>query len=148
MKRCNRCGETKDRLSEFHRTGSWCKECKREYAAEWRRNNREKYLEGARFSKLKQNYGISREEYEAMYEAQNGKCAICCVKSSETLQVDHDHITGKIRGLLCADCNRGLGCFKDSVLFLHRAARYMVFPALDRQLHEFSEAIEEHSHVA
>ncbi len=79
---------------------------------------------------LKQNYGISLEEYEAMVAAQDGKCAVCgripAGKHNQgCLHVDHNHRTGKVRGLLCSQCNRGLGFFGDSSETLLRAATYL-----------------------
>jgi hypothetical protein len=71
---------------------------------------------------------MSLEDYMALLEAQNGKCAIC--GGGETgkfsrLSVDHDHVTKKIRGLLCSSCNAGLGRLKDSEELLIRALEYL-----------------------
>lgn len=84
-------------------------------------------------SKLKYVYGISLEEYNAMLTKQNGVCAICCkpetviCRGSEpkSLAVDHDHDTGKVRGLLCDMCNRGIGMLEHSPALLIAAARYL-----------------------
>lgn len=63
--------------------------------------------------KLKQKFGISLEVYESLLEAQNGVCAICGeADPQKALAVDHDHDTGRIRGLLCTPCNRSLGRFE------------------------------------
>lgn len=76
-------------------------------------------------AKLRRVYGITLAQYENMLTAQNGKCAIC-QKSSERLDVDHCHTTGKIRGLLCVDCNyRLLGLVQDDSERLRRAADYV-----------------------
>lgn len=82
---------------------------------------------------LRVNYGIDLKEYEALYAAQNGQCAICgCVggpaprnKEVLILNVDHDHTTGKVRGLLCRACNQGLGLFRDSLQNLESAITYL-----------------------
>ena len=89
--------------------------------------------------KLKENaikrYGLTIEQYETMIETQNNKCTICgqeeCIKAPgiynevKSLAIDHCHITGVVRGLLCSNCNKGLGSFKDNPEFLKRAALYL-----------------------
>lgn len=78
---------------------------------------------------LRRTFGISLEEYEAMYAAQNGLCAICG-KPDEVegrrLAVDHNHDTGAVRALLCGTCNRGLGNFQDNAEMLVKATRYLI----------------------
>ena len=66
--------------------------------------------------KLRTKYGITTEDYDALFANQAGACAVCQQPSPEgrALHVDHDHESGKVRGLLCAQCNMGLGCFKDN----------------------------------
>lgn len=66
-------------------------------------------------------YGITREEYDAMVARQEGKCLVCL----QELYIDHDHATGKIRGLLCNRCNAGLGFLGDDVERVRAAARYL-----------------------
>lgn len=77
--------------------------------------------------KFRQQYGISVFEYEEMLFSQGGKCAIC--EREETngrlLATDHDHSTGKVRGLLCRACNTGLGHFGDSIPRLLSALEYL-----------------------
>lgn len=81
---------------------------------------------------LKRNYGISHKEYEEMWEKQEGLCKIC--NSPETvklkgvvklLAVDHCHVSGKIRGLLCNNCNRAIGMLKDCPSTLRKVALYL-----------------------
>ena len=74
---------------------------------------------------LKSRYGITMEDYYKMLEAQNNKCAVCKIEATKTLDVDHDHNTGKVRGLLCNNCNRGLGHLKDSITNLQNAIDYL-----------------------
>lgn len=77
---------------------------------------------------LKVNYGISSSEYNIYFVEQDGCCKICGkhqVEFKKKLNVDHDHKTGKIRGLLCATCNMGLGMFKDKVELLKKAILYL-----------------------
>jgi hypothetical protein len=68
-------------------------------------------------------YGITLTTYRRMKEAQDGRCAIC--GSTGELYVDHSHMNGRVRGLLCVRCNNGLGQFRDSVEVLHKAAEYV-----------------------
>ena len=81
---------------------------------------------------LKSDFGISIYTYQDMLEKQGGVCAVC--KGPEIvmrngvplmLAVDHDHVTGKVRGLLCSACNLGLGIFKDSTSTLKAAIEYL-----------------------
>jgi len=78
---------------------------------------------------IKKTYNFSYDEYEDMFDKQDGKCAICESKmgNSKTsrLFVDHCHDTLKVRGLLCGNCNHGLGHFKDSPKLLQRAIKYL-----------------------
>jgi hypothetical protein len=111
----------------------------------WRQENKEKYLECAsryrnanrqklRDYKLSVRYGISLKEYSILYKSQNGKCDICgkeevaihnSTKTPIKLAVDHCHSTTKIRGLLCQDCNRGLGHFHDDIIRMESAIKYL-----------------------
>lgn len=77
--------------------------------------------------RIKAKYGITKEEYALLQKEQNYSCAICgeLIDESSNLCVDHDHETGKVRGLLCAQCNKGLGHFRDSPKALMNAVRYI-----------------------
>lgn len=82
----------------------------------------------ARAKKLRDLYGITVEEYEALLEVQNGLCAICKqpeVVPDRNLAVDHDHDTQRVRGLLCTACNRGIGCLQDDPEILQAAIDYL-----------------------
>lgn len=79
-------------------------------------------------SKLKNRYGISLEDYNTLFKLQASRCKICNRHQDELnrkLHVDHDHKTREVRGLLCRDCNNGLGHFKDEVLRLREAIKYL-----------------------
>lgn len=73
-------------------------------------------------------YGITPEAYNELFNKQEGFCAICGVHQSElpyTLCIDHDHITGLVRGLLCHKCNTGIGRFEDKAELLEKAINYL-----------------------
>jgi len=76
---------------------------------------------------LKRLYGISYKEYLVMLDAQGGRCAICATENSgkRAFAVDHCHDTGAVRGLLCGNCNAGIGNLKDSKELLQRAIEYL-----------------------
>jgi hypothetical protein len=97
----------------------------------WREKNKEYLTAYRRLWKLKE-YGMSEKELVSLYETQKGVCSICSkplalYKDStlETANVDHDHFTGKVRGLLCIGCNRGIGFLQDSSKIAERAAEYL-----------------------
>jgi hypothetical protein len=79
---------------------------------------------------MKKNYGVEYETYLGMVSKQNGKCAICGAEPpnderKKRLSIDHCHTTGKVRGLLCDPCNRGLGFFRDNQDNLKKAISYL-----------------------
>ena len=82
--------------------------------------------EGKKYFKeyqIKRYYGLSPEEYNEIVKHQDGKCAICNLTLK--LSVDHNHTTGKVRGLLCSSCNTVLGHARDSIVILQRAILYL-----------------------
>lgn len=86
--------------------------------------------ERARRYQLKAKYGITAAEFDTMLAAQGGGCAVCGTTEppgrGQRFHVDHCHSTGRVRGLLCNECNVGLGKFKDSTDLLRRAAEYLM----------------------
>jgi Recombination endonuclease VII len=92
------------------------------YLRQWRKDN-ESYVRNREYQK---RFGITLAEYKRRLKAQNGRCAICNSKPGRRrLEVDHCHETGRVRGLLCEMCNRGLGTFEDNVALLLAAANYL-----------------------
>lgn len=87
------------------------------------RNRR--YAKDGYTKRIYQRYGLTKEEYDHLLHIQGGLCAICLQESKTKLHVDHCHNTGKVRGLLCGNCNRALGLFKDNVLYLENAKNYL-----------------------
>ncbi len=93
----------------------------RSYGREWRKNNRKK----KRAYRLSKEYGMSLDQYDKLFLEQGGRCKICgCFDAN--LVIDHCHDLHIVRGLLCSDCNKGLGFFKDHVLRLERAIDYLL----------------------
>lgn len=107
---------------------------KKEYAKNWARMDREENPLKYKDASLRKTYGIGIEEYKQMQDAQNNKCVICKreetalnprTKKPRDLAVDHCHVSGEVRGLLCTECNRGLGGFKDDIELLEKAILYL-----------------------
>lgn len=143
-KKCSKCNKRK-LVKDFHKDSSksdgfrsYCKKCNNEYTKIWRKNHRaicnEWYKDWYKRNKLDKireygllsNYNITLEEYRKLLEGQNGVCKICGKSDSKALSVDHSHITGEIRGLLCQKCNSGLGMFNDSPELLNKAIEYLI----------------------
>ncbi|HEC62410.1 MAG TPA: hypothetical protein ENI27_09215 [bacterium] len=121
----------------------WCKLCHKEHSLEYYRQNRawickrqrKRHLINGDYQlryDLHRHFNITLEQYNAMLHYQNGKCAICecsethtCNGKIKRLGVDHDHKSGKIRGLLCHKCNRALGLFQDNPELMKKAAAYV-----------------------
>ena len=130
VKHCPRCGSTKP-LTEFNRNrskpdglGTECRACDR--AACKARYQRTKGQRKDAF--LRNTYGLSLAEYDRKLADQNGGCAICAKTPEENglrLAVDHNHRTGEVRGLLCSQCNKGIGNLGDSPQRLRQAALYL-----------------------
>ena len=91
------------------------------------RRTRESVKRQERNTYYLRTYGISADEVDAMLAAQGGGCAICGVKPDRlaSLHLDHDHDTGHLRGILCVDCNHGLGKFRDDPELLVAATEYL-----------------------
>lgn len=142
-KACTKCGQTKP-LTDFYYSAngkaaknkiykSACKECVKEGARRWARENPEHHARTRYAYELARTYGITIEEYEALVAKNGGGCAICGaaetkVHASGTVfrfSVDHCHETGKIRGILCMTCNRAIGMMKDNPQLLRKAAEYL-----------------------
>jgi len=152
LRKLNRSREWKKKNPEKNRESqkAWKlknKEYIREYEKNYRTNNKEKmsiinkrtknkaklkdpekFKIKSRNSWYKTRFGLSIEDFNKLFEEQNGCCAICGRHQSEvtkTFHVDHNHTTNKIRELLCPTCNQGLGFFKENIQYLENAIKYI-----------------------
>lgn len=124
-RRCPRCGKTKP-VDEFVRSRAsrngfhgYCKPC---FNVATRRSREDLHGSNRNFF-LKRRYNVSEEEVGRLITRQGGKCAIC--REGEARHLDHDHTTGTVRGVLCFNCNRGLGYFEDGIRQLFNAIDYV-----------------------
>lgn len=136
---CIRCGESTpetelvpDKKAKYG-FRNLCKNCfnagqKQRYHANgyWHENRQQRQ----RTYLWNKKYSLSAKDYEALLHSQNGRCAICGTDSPSRgrdikFHVDHCHSTGVVRGLLCNECNTGLGKFKDNIDILLEAAGYL-----------------------
>jgi len=136
---CTGCQQEKPLTEFFSRGGklvhlykSQCKLCMQAKRQAWAEQNRDHLNDWRRNNWVVTNRrlrrrGATQDMYNAMYEAQKGCCALCNEPEEKFswLCIDHDHETGKIRGLLCPNCNRGLGLLKDNANLLQKAAEYI-----------------------
>lgn len=126
LKWCRDCAEIKPLemfvLSKKSPTGrgSYCKPCQNARGEE----SRQRLHGGSREYHLRRRYGIGVKVFEAILAEQDGKCLIC--ERPDPEHVDHDHQTGKVRGILCFNCNQGLGNFRDDIRSLIRAVNYLM----------------------
>jgi hypothetical protein len=102
--------------------GSYCRPCQNAKATA----SRNRLHGSTRHYHLRRRYGIGGAEVAAMLAQQGGCCPVCLrALTVKDCHVDHDHVTGKVRGILCFNCNGGLGQFRDNARLLRRAARYL-----------------------
>ncbi len=118
---CGDCGNTYPNTDEYFNLGQrntkWdrCKGCQ---------------AKALRVAILWREYGLTTESWQVQFNRQGGRCAICGIHQSDLntiLHIDHNHVTGELRGLLCVKCNTGLGCFNtdtESVKLLELAVKY------------------------
>jgi len=140
-KRCPRCGETKT-AAHFAKDGksrdglySHCRDCHSIIGKQRYEQDRAK----SRQRSITRRYGLSSEAYDSLWDSQNGRCAICdkvlMVRllsgrgvARDAPVIDHDHDTGRVRGILCNPCNTGIGGLQHDPAILARAIRYLEEP--------------------
>ena len=143
MIHCSKCkiDKNEDEFYSCHKGAKKgrCKVCTRAEAKAWKAANPErnkatnKKWNDNNYSKkrhrdLKEQYGITPDQYQSMFDSQNGSCKICSIhqdKLSKRLSIDHCHDTGKVRGLLCGNCNLMLGYAEDKVDLLQKGINYL-----------------------
>ena len=123
MKQCEYCEEE---FEPRRKDQKYCRKKCCDYASERKTGSMKR--RARRYFWKTNNINIDMETYNKMFEACQGKCEICGrLPTNHTLNVDHCHKTGKIRGLLCCSCNQGLGYFFDSPENLVAAAKYLQY---------------------
>lgn len=130
MKTCTKCGEVKPK-TEFNKDSHtldslrrYCRECQKIANKERRNKNPNEWKE----YHYKSSYNISLDQYNEMFNLQQGCCDICGTHQSKlkrNLAVDHCHSTGKVRKLLCSNCNSGIGKLQENIEILKKAISYL-----------------------
>ena len=137
-KKCSKCGSSgpfpknsaaKDGL------GNYCVECQKRSNARYRmthpkqvsESGKRYYKRGGRSRRLQRDYGIDENEWQRIFESQGRRCAICRTDDpgARNWHTDHDHVTGIVRGILCAGCNGGIGYLKDDPKLCDAASVYL-----------------------
>jgi hypothetical protein len=130
---CTKCGYVG---TNFHPSyGNNCRPCLAEYVRDYRRRQKSNpaWQRTQRRYSMRHRYGIEPEEYEALRIAQDGRCAVCDIPSTDligtprhrSLHIDHDHASGAIRGLLCNGCNRAIGYISNDPRVAAAMAEYL-----------------------
>ncbi len=142
QKKCYKCKKykTKFQKNKLLKDGlkSYCSDCENKRGKEFRIKNKQKLSKKAKekyekhkdlfvHRKLLRVFGVGLDDYKMLLKKQNNKCAICKKRNQQKkrFNIDHDHKTGKIRGLLCMKCNVGLGAFEDNIVFLKESIKYL-----------------------
>lgn len=131
MKTCTKCRKQKLADSRWYYDG-WCRSCydkdlrtrnpeyqerQRKNSREWHERNKESQKGKGWEYHLKRSYGLTSKDYFDMLESQGGGCKLCgrLPNGKNKMPVDHNHKTGKVRGILCTPCNRALGILEDNI---------------------------------
>lgn len=137
ISRCKRCkrqqekqwaSRNKSTIAKYAKRYSSTEAAKSKYAAYKQSNNGKIAIQ---HNHLKKCYGLSPEQYAELVERSNNKCELCGgslvpgKKGGRSLVVDHDHDTGRVRGLIHSTCNSGLGMFNDDIAMLKKAILYL-----------------------
>jgi hypothetical protein len=137
---CSKCDLPKSLEEDFYKRATYkdgyarmCKVCCRKQIGEWQRSHPEATKAISKRHLMKSTYGLSDSQYKALKRKQKNLCALCGNPETSVyrgkvreLAVDHNHLTGKVRALLCTNCNTALGKLKDSVYLLKKAIAYLI----------------------
>ena len=106
----------------------YAEECRKAHRA-WYQRNKDRHIAKKTQEYRFKKYGLTPAQYATMVDAQGGVCFLCAGHPDhgpgKTLNVDHCHSSGKLRKLLCSNCNRGIGLLQDNPELLHKAAEYI-----------------------
>lgn len=134
---CTECGKPIEGRADKKQCSSLCKgraRAKSEARIAWKQEHQSRYN---RYWRAMREFGLTEEQLVAMYEAQNGHCAICGREAAlltetpgdrsaeQTICIDHNHSTGKVRGILCGKCNRAIGMLNEDIGLLRSAIAYL-----------------------
>lgn len=129
--------QAKKRLTDAEKARRYREKYPERAKASWKKyydKNRERMAARQRKYQLADKYGITEQDYDDMFKSQEGKCAICKTENQtgkwQRFGVDHCHKTGKVRALLCNECNRGIGLLKDDPEILKSAVAYLEYHKL------------------
>jgi hypothetical protein len=125
---CKSCGNIHIMETRSLRSGARSKKCEKYRSPNWSGFERQDVI-------IRKKYGISIEEFNNLLNFQNNCCAICSKpiqKLRRRMNIDHDHETGKVRGILCSGCNTGLGHLGDNVEGLKKALHYLENATFDK----------------
>jgi hypothetical protein len=126
---CGRCQAALTAETRAARSRHLCKPCLTEKTTAWADEHPDEWERHRRRSWLKRKYGITPEQYDALLVAQGGVCGVCVTPPADArgyrMHVDHDHHTGRVRGILCGPCNVGIGQLRDDPTILESAATYL-----------------------
>lgn len=138
------CGYSEEEWKSFSKTKRWRlrnPELMKSYVKDWADRNKEQRTAISRKARLKNTFGLTVQDYENLLDSQGKCCAICGTDTPtgkwKVFAVDHCHTTGAVRGLLCNECNRGMGLLRDSAELCMKASLYLtthnIKTALERQ---------------
>lgn len=123
MRQCTKCKQQRPDSDYTKWSENWCRLCRNEYSRNYMKTT---HRANAKRCHLMATYGLSVEQWEAMYNAQ-GRVCFLCRKDKPIICVDHDRETKVVRGLLCKSCNSGIGLLGDDPMTCYRSFKYLEY---------------------